>query len=196
MRTYIPTGYALIEWVFKLNIMARKMSSTLGISITAVPTLAQVDTLFLNMALIWGPRLPTHYSFMPSTLWIGNGAAPPTPIVSSITGAGSNANTLLVAPSVTHVVKKNTALGGRKGKGRMYIPGLKEGGIDNAGQLDPAGQATYNTSLAQIKTSVEGLSWVGNLYLLGHSAANPPVQITSLTMRDKSGTQVRRVRDA
>lgn len=194
MRTYIPPGYALIEWVWELVGMPRLMTTTLGCSVTATPTATTAGLVQGALFANWKARLPTSYRFKGTRLYIGDGTYAPAYVEFLANALGQNSNVDLLPPNVTHVVNKNTALAGRKGKGRMYIPGAKEAGVSNAGLHDAAGLATYNTALANLKTAVEATAGIGNLYLLGHSAAWGPYQITSLTMRSLVGTQVRRVR--
>lgn len=194
MRTHIPTGYGLMEVVFGLTGMARLMSTTLGLSFNNVPTQTTSNNLHTFFIQVWQPRLPTAYRFKGGRLYVGDGTATPPFFASPVDIAGTNINTLLYPPSVVHVVQKVTAQAGRKARGRMFIPGAKEGDATNLGVIPAATLATYNTSLAALKVALEGHADVGGLYLLGHEAANPPLLITALTMRPKLGSQVRRLR--
>lgn len=196
MRTWIPSGYGALQVVFSLSGMTRRMSIMIGLDFTATATQVMADALHTAFRTAWGARLPTAYTFRGGTLYVGNGTGSPASFNTSTAVAGSNVNTLLFPPNVTHVCNVNTALSGRKGKGRLYIPGLKEGEVDNTGVISGAALTTYNTSLAALKSGLEGVTGVGNLYLLSHDSSATPQQVTSLTMRAKVGTQVNRVRDA
>jgi hypothetical protein len=43
------------------------------------------------------------------------------------------------------LLKKQTAVGGRRNRGRMYVPGLPEGKVNGAGVLLDADRATWTT---------------------------------------------------
>lgn len=66
-------------------------------------------------------------------------------------GAAGGAST---APNISTLVTKRTLLGGRRGKGRLYMPGLVEANVDQAGLL----LGTYVTGL---QTTMD--SWLADL---------------------------------
>src|SRR5215207_3150713 len=51
-------------------------------------------------------------------------------------------------PSVAIMAEKVTAFGGRRGRGRMYLPGIDEDSVDMGGVVDPANVSGINTALA------------------------------------------------
>lgn len=104
------------------------------------------------------------------------------------TAGGVPANTSLL-------VNKITSIGGRRGRGRMYVPGLVETSVDAAGALLPA----YRTGLQNCFTSIA--NYMANndnpLVLLHGSyseAVSTPTPITSLSVQPKVATQRRRLR--
>lgn len=67
--------------------------------------------------------------------------------VSAATG-GSLAVTSLT-PNTAFLVNKGTELGGRRGRGRMFIPGVAEGDADDSGTVLGSRLAALNTALTQ-----------------------------------------------
>lgn len=122
------------------------------------------------------------------------------------------------SPQVAALVRKNTALGGRRHRGRCYLPaGFMAGGdVLETGQLLGARQTALQTMMNFFKADIFGSADLGQLVLL-HSTAtkwelNPagqprrvpdpdapappaPTVITSLSVESQVATQRRRLRN-
>lgn len=106
---------------------------------------------------------------------------------------GGNAGTVL-GPNTAFLVRKQTAMGGRAGRGRMYIPGVRETSADDAGVLQPASVALMQAEVDAFLVQV-GAANV-NLVVL-HQAGSPlttPTDITGLQVDGRVATQRRRLR--
>lgn len=97
-------------------------------------------------------------------------------------------------PNVSLLVSKNTAAGGRMGKGRLFLPGLPEGSTPGGGVVAP-------TPLAEVQGKMNAL--LGHLrdsnipMVLLHSKVGIielPLEVTSLTVQSRMATQRRRLR--
>lgn len=125
----------------------------------------------------------------------------------ALSSAGTASGTAM-APSVAYLIRKNTAIGGRQGAGRIYQPGVAEGSVDAAGIVSGAVrtplQAGWDAFLAALNSA-------GAPMFLLHSfgaytvlrdkdpfivvvAARAPTAVTSLTVDSKVATQRRRLR--
>lgn len=95
------------------------------------------------------------------------------------------------SPAVAVLVQKNTLLGGRKGRGRMFLPGTAEADCDPSGVLAAANRTQIQTAWNSFldKMDVEGLPLV-----LLHSDQTPPSVLESFTVSSTVATQRRRVR--
>jgi len=88
---------------------------------------------------------------------------------------------------------KNTALGGRKNRGRAYLPPFwpTEGYVNGAGQVDSSflelGQENYDRAMTSMETA-------GYVPVLHHSDGSDGTPITSLTIGGTIATQRRRLR--
>lgn len=109
----------------------------------------------------------------------------------SVTGSGSTAD---VMPQIAALVQKRTALGGRAGRGRMYIPGITEVMIDPGGMLNPEIRDGIQAGLEE---------WLDELAVLSlfpvvlHGADSPltdPTTVTSFQVDGMVATQRRRLR--
>lgn len=107
---------------------------------------------------------------------------------------GLYASASAVPPQVSVIVNKGTALGGRSGRGRMFVPGIPEGSVTPAGLIDGGVQSDWNTDLIEFATALAGDDL--SLVLL-HGPDSPvtvPTPITSLIVSAKVGTQRDRLR--
>jgi len=114
-------------------------------------------------------------------------ATEPQSIVGSLAGSAPPVNCAVL-------VRKSTAMGGRKGRGRMFLPaGLApEGTVDAAGVLQSGTVTGLQGRLNTFRTTMatEGLP----LYLLHDDPAITPNEITSFGVQSKMATQRRRMR--
>lgn len=93
--------------------------------------------------------------------------------------------------NAAYLLEKHTALGGRKHRGRMYIPGCTEDGQTGTNDVIPARLGQLATACNNFlgKLEAEGFSMV-----ILHNSVNAPTEVTSLTPDGKYATQRRRLR--
>jgi hypothetical protein len=116
----------------------------------------------------------------------------PSALVSSnIQGTGGSNG---ISSNVSYLVRKVTALGGRAGRGRMYLPGPTEADVNEAGAILGARvtslQAALNDFLTQMVADGDGP-------VLLHGVGSPistPTPITSFSLDTRAATQRRRLR--
>lgn len=115
-----------------------------------------------------------------------------------IDGSGSQSNGLAPASSLpnncAYLVRKLTASGGRRNRGRMFIPGVPEGNVIANGEITSAWRTTVQTALSNFYASIFGLANVDDLVLFHDSAPFTPTVITDLVLQNKIATQRRRMR--
>jgi len=105
-----------------------------------------------------------------------------------------NVGAAQVAPQVALTVTKLSATGGRKGRGRFYVPGIavtesESGNVSwddsDMANLQVAADNFYN--LIQLGSSTSALT-------LPNGDSSDPITVTSLLVRQQYGTQRRRAR--
>lgn len=192
--TTIPLGYAQINWQFTGTGLPHGADVTLGVDVSSyggtaadaasdardawntevMPVLNQ-DVVLTN----------THVKFGPNTTGAAADAAGSTP------GAGSNTG---MTPNVTFLVHKTTLFGGHAGRGRMFIPGLQESSVSEAGILDGGTVTALQTAMDDLLTA---LGTVLLIPVLLHGVGSPlttPSTIVDFTVDAKVATQRRRLR--
>lgn len=97
-------------------------------------------------------------------------------------------------PNVATLVQKLTALGGRRNRGRMYLPGAVETDIDNEGLYGTTPLGVLQTAATAFRTQTLALAQVDQLVLLHEQAPFTPTEITSLVVSRTVATQRRRQR--
>ncbi len=100
------------------------------------------------------------------------------------------------SPNVAALVKKNTALGGRKNAGRWFLPGLSETFTDPGGLITGSFLANLQGACTAFLADIEamGTSTTGFMVLLHEDDATAPTQVVSLSVQEKVATQRRRLR--
>lgn len=97
-------------------------------------------------------------------------------------------------PNVALLVSKTTAQGGRQGRGRMFIPGVRESDFDSSGLMSPTDVAGWQTDLDSFKTNLDG-DLLGPVLLRSESSPpGSPIPVTSFAVSGKAATQRRRLR--
>lgn len=134
---------------------------------------------------------------------------------------GGGNTSLGMPPNVAYLVEKRTSLGGRRGVGRMYVPGVPETNVDDAGNIVGTSLSGINTQLTEMLAGLLGAatgSYTGLAVtpVLLHSnsstttrttapgsvtitrtegaAGGSPTPITQLQLDPKVATQRRRLR--
>lgn len=192
----IPPGYAQVTWQALNTFSGQVFMTSIGVAIEAwdPASIDDVEALFWNSdsfgGLVWegwvsqgclvkvgtsDPSEPLTYQAPPGAT--GEGTASPS------------------SPQVSVLYKKLTNRGGRRGRGRMYIPGPQEAWVNGAGQLEPDGITAYtdagDTFFGNV-TAVDG--FVDPVLLHTTVADGDPNVLTSFTLETLVATQRRRLR--
>lgn len=97
-----------------------------------------------------------------------------------------------VFPNVALLIRKNTLVGGRRGRGRFYWPIIADGVISNGGFIDGLTVGALQNAFASFHA---GLNDGGHpMQLLHADAVTQPVPVSSLTVQGTVATQRRRLR--
>lgn len=91
----------------------------------------------------------------------------------------------------SYLIRKATASGGRRGRGRIYIPAVPEVRISVGGFID---ELTVSGLQADTDTFFEQLSISGLNLCVEHTDGTTPALVTSLTVDGRAATQRRRQR--
>lgn len=192
--TVIPLGYAQVNFIHGGDGLRFPGEVTLGLDIGSysgtVATLAEdvgdqwVDHIMPELTSAIEFRT-CHVKYGPQAT--GPSADQPYSVVGSVALAGAPSN-------LAWLVHKGTALGGRAGRGRMYLPGVADGAVGSDGDLDNAAVAAMQSSMNDFVSSLIVLDVVPVVLHGEESPISLPTPITSVTVDGHAATQRRRMR--
>lgn len=117
-----------------------------------------------------------------------------TAVISDFGGSDSGDDTGSPATfNTAYLVRKNTLLGGRANRGRIFVPGVGENRVDGAGVLD----GTFKTAAQGDLDDFLATTATHNVQMcVLHSTSAIPVlnAVVSLTLQDVAATQRDRMR--
>lgn len=190
----IPNDYAQINWKLAGASCPLGAEVTMGANVSSYggsPADAAGDAITAwvdNIATV----LPASVQLASVLVKFGPTATGPSAEVPS--GSVGTGGGVSASPQNAWLVHKVTTLGGRAGRGRMYIPGVQES------EVDPSG-AMSSGFVSGAQTAVDGfLSDLGTALLIPvvlHGAGSPlttPTTIIGLTVDSHVATQRRRNR--
>jgi hypothetical protein len=138
MALIIPPGFGQVLLPFKHEALARSALVTYGLDLSDVggdyaQTANLQPVIFTNN---WGTELDSQVTVGPATIRVGQDGGDPLSVEGSDTQVGEESSGML-PPNCALLVRKATSLGGRRGRGRCYIPWVtQENAVDDVGTLD------------------------------------------------------------
>lgn len=104
------------------------------------------------------------------------------------------ATTTALPPNCTALFTKVTALGGRRNRGRFFLPIYTPGelSVDAAGVINPATVSAVNTLYNNFRIGLEAANYA--LVLYHQTAPFTPTPVTVWSMQSRIATQRRRLR--
>jgi hypothetical protein len=108
-----------------------------------------------------------------------------SPAAGGTVGGGS------VPPNSAYLLKKTTALGGRKHRGRSYIPGVPREWVDGSGAISTTHQTAVNNAALAF---LDFIAAADTSMQLLHTDTTTPDEVTAWTCSQLLATQRRRLR--
>lgn len=187
---FFPEGYGQVIQFWGGTGLPRGAATTWGIRNDAEMEPADVAGTF---AVNWNSNTPPAY---PNTITqtdvlarLGPSSAPYTGVITNTrTGTSSTDG---VSPNTSMLVRRFTLMGGRRGRGRVFLPILGENTLGNGGTIVPATVASWQTGLNDFMAA---MNTIGLPLCLIHSEDLTPSPITSLSVEATAATQRRRLR--
>ena len=112
----------------------------------------------------------------------------------SFTSSGESVGSLggsTLAPNTCYLVEKNTNLGGRKGRGRMFIPGTVAASMTDTGALNTTRLNAMNAACSDFLGTLNAADLPA---VLLHGDATAPTDIINMSTDPVLATQRRRLR--
>lgn len=139
----------------------------------------------------WAPAISSQLTLTHVVSRVNRGSGIEIGISNRTPFAGSSSG-VMAPQNVAYLMKKQTALGGRQGRGRMYLPGASEGNIESNGAVISAQIALLNTFGSDFLNTL-AINDVA-MVVLHTLAATPPTAVTSFVADTVVATQRRRLR--
>lgn len=191
---FIPEGYLQINWIFGGASAPTGAQVTLG-ALNPAPA-APPDTQAEFFWDVWRDEiLPLQVDTLDL---IGclvkqgpNDDGPSGTFAGVESGGIGNTGT---SPAVALLVQKRTAVGGRKGRGRMYVPGLDEVAVNAQGSIPEVNRATWEVAFQALHDRLTAVNQDPVLLHAAPGVFQPPHPITSFSVSATVATQRHRQR--
>lgn len=199
MAVPIPPGYAHTSLRFALDDYPRQAVTTWAFKLNG--TILDPDELAEKQYEAWTNGWAAHYdnnvTFTGCRVLVGQDAA--DPLVGWYEGSqkGQAGNRQTVSPAIALLIEKRTGLGGRRNRGRMYLPwAVPENVLSEAGTISSQGMAPLRQSAQAFfenfsDTPIEE-NGIEHMALLHGAFLGPPTEVTSLSVSPVVSTQRRR----
>lgn len=201
MTLVIPPGFGSAAIVLEGGVGTQPFITTIGLDMTDAggDYVAVANKVFDTYGVAFLESTSTDLSLTQVILSVGqDGGDQPT--VSSDRAAVAGEATGDFAPlSVALLLNKRTAFLGRKGRGRMFIPGvIKDNMVDISGRVGTTTIEAFNEILESwlaVLAAGEGIDAPAIPAVLLHSTATPaPTPISAMTVGPIVGTMARRIK--
>lgn len=195
MSARIPPGYAEAWYRFTVTGDAEPMFFSMGLDLSAGVTAstAVANTILQAGAASLRSLISSATTWDDGYVIFGNDGGDIRVDGTSAAVAGTGGASPL-PPNCALLVRKQTGLGGRRNRGRFFVPGIANTGVSNAGVIAPATLTNYQNAALTWYTAVKGLAEVEELCVLHDSAPFTPTTIVTLEAQGRLATQRRRLR--
>jgi len=195
MALVIPPGFAAFSLEVRHSGVSRSSFITGGVDISAeggdsVEAANDVLGAFGPLA----GNLGSSCSFQSAQLRIGQDGGDPVAVVSTAAAIAGTNSAAMVPVNCSVLVGKYTGRGGRRGRGRWFLPWcIAENSVDESGVITPDHVAGLQTSIDAVLAAFTANTVP--LVLLHNAPAtdNDPTPVTSMAVSSLIGSQRRRL---
>lgn len=198
MAVVIPPGFAQASVEHWLTGYNRPAVTTWGVQVLGTPAGGPTEMAqrFQDAYITaFAARTDSNVRIRSTRLVIGQDAAEPLVGVADngAVGASSRSST---APALALMVTKQTGLGGRRNRGRVYFPwAVSDDAVAENGAVNDVTLNAWDGSLASFLGLLDVDSYFGDLHVLHGPFLGPPTPVTGLqanpTIRTQKQRQVR-----
>lgn len=191
---FIPAGYCNVQFVMLDSTNNHEYLTAIGAQLEAADGDEVVEDFSNAFWTRFGPYIPNECSELLTRLTLGT-SVPSAPLIFEFSGehVGSSSGASL-PPNTCYLIQKRTASGGRKNRGRMFLPKPSAAAIGENGAISSSQLLALAGAAGNFLTDCEAITGVTNCYVLHSSSVDTPTQITSLVPDANIATQRRRLR--
>lgn len=201
---HVPLDFAEVHMKTALTGDTEPFVTSFGIrAISADFSQTDADAISTVCANFWlsnsyggtsGAFIPSQGSYLGVSVAVGPSGIGPL-FDSAVNAGGGAGTTTLLTQNTTYLVKKSTGLGGRKNRGRWYLPFVREANVNDVGTVDGATMSYLQDRVDQFLIDIPALgSPVGVIVLLHTLEADDPANLTAMPVDGRVATQRRRLR--
>jgi hypothetical protein len=190
----IPEGYAQINAIHTGTSLPTGAEWTLGVKredfVGDVTDIAQAFEAALLASTLYGN---VSLGVTMSSVLVKEGPnSTGASVIEPANEPGTNGNQ--ASPNTAFLIRKETELGGRAGRGRFYLPGVPDANINPNGTLVSGVTAALQTDLDALYNALVAVELIP---VVLHNAGSPliiPTEITRFAPQSVAATQRRRLR--
>jgi len=194
----IPVGYA--DYILRWSVSGdtELMQSHIGLDVGGAG--GDYDEVLDEASVAFSTRMNAFFSdeviLVETELVVGQDGGDPLTF-QKVMGTTGTDSAFPLPPNVAVLIKKNTASGGRRNRGRMYLPGIGlTGDVTPAGVLGGTLAADISTAMELWRADLLAAANTGPLtpVILHSEVPSLPTVVTQLSCEPKVATQRRRLR--
>jgi hypothetical protein len=199
----IPEGFAQLEMRMVHVLQPRAAFVTWAQAYSSVPTVGSVNALWNAIFPVIDQEIDSSITFGPIKAIVGTATDEHLVVNGTSFGTGTVSTSTNLNIGQALLVRKLTARGGRRGRGRFYWPNmLEDAEVDEVGRLTSTAVANKQGIMDAFLTTIAGVSGWDEMYLLhspsGEDVENPstpgsPNQVLALQVDPVVGSQRRRL---
>lgn len=178
----LPIDSGVITVRYTLSIDPDIMINTFGVNLTGDPDLTDLDAFLTSWRDNMGPNCSDVVKLDRCTIDFNTGSGDQiveddTQIGDDFGGSGGD-----VLPTMSaYIVSKSTALGGRKGRGRVFVPGVLESNTELNG-VSSAARTAINSDLDTF-ISAFPFGSISGLAIIHSDGITAPTAVNALRVR-------------
>lgn len=192
MAVYIPAGFAQCTLVITREGDPEPYNVTWGSAIGGDPYTIPLSG-WIDMFEILAPALGGNERMLSVKVRQGPSTDPDAPTAEFPLGIDGTDLAARLPPNVAILLRKVTALGGRKNRGRLYWPSCAESTVSDTGELVTSTQNAFNDIFEDWRNNWRGYLELGEHVIL-HNSETAPTQIEGYVCQPLAATQRRRLR--
>lgn len=204
MALIIPVGFGQAVYELALTGDAEPVVTTMGHDLSNVvggDYEEIANRLFDGFGQEMMGAISDQYSLTGVSLYVGQDGGPPAVFFGTDTAVVGGDAGLPLPQNCAALVRKRTGAAGRRGRGRMYLPGVRENVVNAIGVMDSTYVTAWQTSIDGWFDLLNGVPAGSVAYppVILHRSEGigeepPPTPVTALVLDDVIATQRRRLR--
>jgi hypothetical protein len=197
-EVYLPAGF--YAWAAKFDGAALPRGAAItgaGINAGALTAAAIAEALGNSIAAELVPLISNGVVLREVYVRLGSNDGLGLSFTRLLTATGGDLGSP-TSPNVTYLFKASTNLGGKRGRGRFYLPGVTEGSVSEAGNLGGDKRTALTAGAVDLLTAMDAVTLplaIAHRYPEGFIGPKlAPSVVTLLTVDPRVATQRGRLR--